>query len=397
MTSSAASAHPVHLVFALLLFAVAAAACGTSGPSPIVVAPREAASPVPWTGISASTPILGGEEFGGPGNQYTFDAVAFGMGFVVVGEDFRSDGDVRGRVWHSGDGTAWSAINEPADAFANSELDHVATTGLRLVAIGSSRDGGQNARPRPLVWLSDDGTTWRRSELGTAAFAAMSVGGIAGGQDGFVEWGAGGAGQAEILASSDGEHWTVSGFSGDFSNASISDVTDAGGLWVAVGTERAGVPQTGGPARAAKAWFSADGLHWSAAAIDGPALGRVFAGTAGFLATGGATCGSCVGPGNLWHSETGTSWRLIGPEPADNASYAAAGGRIVRLSTLNSISLAASTDGLVWTALASNLALHSEYGAFAIGQQGVVLLENPEVNGGESDQVDAGVWYLPAS
>jgi hypothetical protein len=225
----------------------------------------------------------------------------------------------------------------------------------------------------------------------------MSVGGIAGGRDGFVAWGGAASGHAEILISSDGESWTASGFSGDFPDASVYDVTGAGAVWVAVGSQRPDSLSTGGPPPVAKAWFSADGLHWSAAAVDGPALGRVFAGTAGFFATGASECGSCVSPSNLWHSETGTSWRLIGPDPVANASYAASGGRIVRVSILDSISLASSTDGLVWTMLASNLGVHSEYGAFAVGQQGVVLFENPEANGGESDQVDAGVWYLPAS
>lgn len=94
----------------MLLLAFAAAACASSGPSPIVVAPREAASPNPWTAISPVAPILGGDQFGGPGNQYTFDAVAYLTGFVLVGEDFRSDSDVRGRIWPSSDGKSWNAI-----------------------------------------------------------------------------------------------------------------------------------------------------------------------------------------------------------------------------------------------------------------------------------------------
>jgi len=57
-------------------------------------------------------------------------------------------------------------------------------------------------------------------------------------------------------------------------------------------------------------------------------------------------------------------------------------------------SLDVSLDGAQWTSLATGLAGEQHLG-LAVGSSGILLLE-PVVKDGATDQVDAGVWYLPA-
>ncbi|MGH9883991.1 MAG: hypothetical protein ACREBE_00575 [bacterium] len=313
-----------------------------------------------------------------------------------MGEDFRSDMDVTGRIWLSPDGETWGQLADPDRVFADAEVDEVASAGGRLVAFGAVRHGDASSKPQPIVWTSADGTLWHRSAQAAATIGRLGAYALAAGRDGFVAWGALESGAPSVLTSADGESWLPSDFTALYPDGQINDMAATGQGWIAVGSQRPATFTTGGRPEPAEAWFSTDGAHWQAASIDGLSLGRVAAGAFGAMAVGAGACGGCVGPGNLWHSEDGSSWRLVGPDSSTNTTYASEAGRIVRVVIFDSISLAWSSDGLGWQPMADGLGLHSEYGALAVGARGVLLLENPTGVGGSFDEVDAGVWFLPA-
>lgn len=383
---------------ALLLVLVSLAACAGSAPLASHTATAPLAPPTSWSATgSLAPPELGGAVFGGPGNQFAMAATAYRVGFVVVGEDFQSDQDVTGRIWTSIDGTSWEIATGPGGVFSSSEVDQVAVAGQRAVAFGEARSGEMASAPQRILWLSDDGRSWRRIAAGAAVLETIKVGGLASTGSGFVVWGETASGSPTIATSTDGETWATSDIAAQFPDAVVASVAVGGGVWVAVGSKRSATPAVGGPARPAEAFVSTDGQRWSAASVDGPALTRVVSGSDGFLAEGASQCGSCVGPGNIWHSDDGRTWRLVGPDATTSASYASDGVRIVRLGLDGGVSLDWSTDGLTWQPLASGLAAHSEYGAFAVGPNGVLLLENPSGLGngtGGLDDADAGVWYV---
>lgn len=93
-----------------------------------------------WTSVARTRPILGGELFGGDGNQYIFAVTGYRDGFVAVGEDCCGKVDtVTGVVWPSPDGASWTRV-EPIDVFAEAEVDQVGASGGRLVAGGAAHD-----------------------------------------------------------------------------------------------------------------------------------------------------------------------------------------------------------------------------------------------------------------
>src|ERR1035437_7339560 len=147
-------------------------------------------SPLPgpssWTSLKAN-PLVS-EPFSGVGNQYVIATVAYLAGFVAVGEDFQfhgaNDGPVTGAIWSSPDGLAWSRVDPGAAYLANAQIDHLATDGRRLVAVGSARPlGAPPDNPTPIVWVSSDGANWNRVSSKPAFEHAVS--GIAGGPAGF--------------------------------------------------------------------------------------------------------------------------------------------------------------------------------------------------------------------
>lgn len=373
-------------------------------PSPGQPAAPSAGLTAAWTSVTQTKPILGGELFGGDGNQYIMAATAYGDGFVAVGEDCCGTVDtVTGAVWTTPDGSSWTRI-EPKAVFGEAEIDQVAASGHRLVAIGTSRPDSQPGTSQTLVWLSDDGIAWRRGDAAGQAFTAwFRPEGIAGGPAGFIAWGESPARVPQVAVSADGESWTDVGFASSYPRTVVGGITPWRGGWVAVGSQTVKQPagigaSTPGPARA---WYSADGAHWSPAAADGLALGRALAGADGLLAMGaGSECGACVGPQALWHSDDGRAWRSLGPDRYMNLNYAADEVHIARLGIdVNAPAgrdeaLDVSPDGVHWTSLEKGMAGEQHLGV-AVGSKGVLLLE-PVDKGGATDQVDAGVWYLPA-
>jgi hypothetical protein len=358
----------------------------------------------PWTSVTRTKPILGGEVFGGDGNQYMFDVTGYRYGFVAVGEDCCGALDeVVGVVWSSPDGISWARI-EPRDVFAAAEVDHVATSGSRIVAFGTSHAEPQSAEPETLVWLSDDGLSWRRSDVaGSSLTSSFRPAGVAGGPSGFLAWGLSPSGIQHVAVSADGETWTDVGFADAFPGTVVGGIAPWREGWAAVGSEAVEQgPDLGAEVGRAAAWYSADGVQWSPASADGLALERPLAGAYGLLAIGaGSECRACVGPPMLWHSDDGRSWQSIGLDlNGVNRSYAADGVHIVRLTmdpdepARGKAALAASLDGASWNSLATGLA-GGQLLRPAVGPKGILLIE-PVYKDSATDQVDASMWYLPA-
>ena len=379
-------------------------ASGAAGPQPSHISAPSSHPALAWTSVTRTTRILGGELFGGDGNQFMIAVTGYRAGFVAVGEDCCGAPDeVVGAVWSTADGTSWTRI-EPRDVFGAAVVEHVATSGRRIVAIGTSRAEPQAAEPKTLVWLSDDGLAWRRSDAAGQAFtASFRPEGIAGAPSGFVAWGRSSSGVQHLAVSADGESWTDIGFAGAYPGTVVGGVSPWRGGWVALGGQAVEQGPGIGAVKIgrAEAWYSADGVQWSAAVADGLALGQPIAGADGLLAQGaGSECGACVGPSALWHSDDGRSWQSLGLDQPMNHSYATDGVHIVRIGmdvnapADRNESLDVSLDGAQWTSLATGLAGAQHLG-LAVGSSGILLLE-PVVKDGATDQVDAGVWYLPA-
>jgi len=373
-----------------------AEASPTTEPSP---------GPAAWASVTRTRQVVGGKLFGGDGNQYMFAATGYRDGFVAVGEDCCGAVDtVTGAVWTSPDGTSWSRI-ESKDVFGSAEVDHVAASGRRIVAFGQSRADPQ-ARPQTLVWVSDDGLAWRRSDAAALVFnGSFRPTGVVGGALGFIAWGESPSRAVHVEVSADGESWTDAGFADADSQARLGGIASWRGGWVAVGGKATGQDPATGAVKVgrAEAWYSADGAHWSPGSADGFGLGQVYAGADGLLALGGdgSGCTACLpGPGVVWHSDDGRSWRPVGPDPFPEANYATDGVHIARISidvnapASRDETLAVSLDGAHWTTLATGLAGEQHLG-LAVGSRGILLLE-PAYKDGAKDQVDAGVWYLSA-
>jgi hypothetical protein len=374
-----------------------AAACGSAAPAsaPAGLPSAAASTPAAWSGLEKTKPILGGSAFGGPGNQLVMSAIPFRGSFLAAGEDFYDESKPsNGVIWRSDDGSTWARIADPTGTFTDAVVEDLVTNGARVVAFGHDGHGAAEAHE----WISDDGSTWHAA--GPLPASTPQPVGVVAGNGSFLALGTAGAGapSGTILRSGDGEHWTETSFATEFAGDVASGLAPYRGGWVATGSKEpdAGQPCCGGPTPPGLAWFSADGIKWSAAHIDARhSVGGPVPGSAGLIALGSGPlgCGGCVEAPNLWHSTDGVTWDLVGQQPMANIVYASDGSRIVRAtSDQHTIDLAWSTEGLTWQPLATSLAFHNEYGPFVVGPQGILFVENPP-NG---TQTDAGIWYLPA-
>ena len=338
--------------------------------------------------------------FGGIGDQFVFAATAYGEGFVAVGEDLRFGGPVDGAVWTSPDGRTWTRLGVKQNDLADSELDLLATNGTRLVALGGARasaDAGEG--PQPIIWVSDDGASWRRLSSDPPPFEGVSVVGVVGGPGEFVAWGADGP-RGAIFHSDDGIAWARVTIAPSLEEPAIGDVKPYRGGFVAVGAHFAPKPPgsplivAGPDLSTAAAWWSPDGRSWAAAAIDaGPGLRSLDVGAAGLLAVGGSGCGGCIGPGILWRSDDGRHWRRIGSDVITSPAYASDGARIIRFDQQGTGDVASSTDGSAWQTVA-NLGRLDNYG-FIVGRSGILFQESIQ-RGGPPDEVDGGMLFVAA-
>jgi hypothetical protein len=353
-----------------------------------------ATNPPPWTSLRQGDLVLA--PFGGPGNQYILGVVAYGNGFVAIGEDFQSDKDVDGAIWTSPDGTAWGRLNLPGNDLAASAMDLLATDGRRLVAIGTQREAGQIPDRRGVLWTSDDGTLWKRYS-DPAPFGDAEIRGLTASATGFAAWGAI-DGDAAAFFSADGTTWARTALELSDARTQISDIEPFRGGFVAVGGHRpADKLGVGGPDRStATAWWSPDGRTWDTAVTDqGFGLGNVVVGAAGLLAIGGSGRGG-ISPEVIWHSTDGRRWQRVGDDIPNWPLYASDGARIVRYDWQGSGAVEESTDGITWQQVGSTG--RQDVNGVAVGPHGILLIESMSAgqSRGVGGEVDGGVRFLAA-
>jgi len=335
--------------------------------------------------------------FSGVGNQYAFATTAYGDGFVAVGEDLQFNGPVNGAIWYSPDGLNWMRLGQAKNDLGNAAIDLVATNGTRLVALGGVRVGDIGAgRPDETIWVSDDGSSWRRLAIEPAPFEGAFISGVVGGPSGFIAWGVG-QGRAAIFHSDDGVDWAPVSTDSSFADAEVRDVKPYRGGFVAVGGHLPpdAPPSVGGPDLAtAAAWWSPDGVAWEAATTEaGHRLQSVDVGAAGLLALGGGGCGGCISPKTLWHSDDGRSWRRVGDDVPDFPGYASDGARIIRFEWQSTGDVFTSTDGTAWDHVARPGRM-SPYG-LVVGARGLLVVDSI-AKGEAPDEVDGGMRFLAA-
>jgi hypothetical protein len=351
--------------------------------------------PPAWSRLLPAEPVRA--PFGGIGNQFIFATVAYASGFVAVGEDLQFNGPVDGTIWSSPDGASWERLATAINDLANAEIDNVTASGARLVAIGGPRAGDQSwDGSGRIVWISDDGRSWRR--VGDEAlFDGASPTGLAGGPAGFVAWGDVDR-QTLIFHSDDGVSWTRLSTGDLFDGSVIAAVKPYRGGFVAVGAHLPPPSNdltVGGPdLSTAAAWWSPDGRTWESATVDqGFGLGSVHVGADGMIGLGGGGCGGCIGPAAMWRSADGRTWRHVGDDVPHWPAYASDGARIVRDDWQDSGDVFESTDGITWQPIGTHRPVDS-YG-LTVGANGILMTESIG-RGGAPDENDAGVWYLAA-
>jgi hypothetical protein len=362
-----------------------------SGPSSSTLEATAAIPPPPrpWSKLVPAEPVTA--SFGGVGNQYIFDTVGYGDGYIAVGEEALVNGPVDGAIWISPDGIRWERLSTRDNDLANAEIEVVAASGRHLVALGRPRPEEQDT----IVWASDDGRSWRRGD-GSAFGDAVSRG-VADGPAGFIAWADEGR-RSELLHSDDGSAWTAIETGTMFDGASIASIKSFRGGFVAVGArlpppdDASGV---GGLDRsAALAWWSADGRAWEATAIDvGFGLSDLQVGADGMMALGSGGCGGCIGPAAMWRSTDGRSWSHDGDDARGWPLYGSNGARIIRDDWQGDSTIYESKDGREWTQIGSHA--RTEVYGLTIGAHGILITQS--ITRHEApDEVDAGVWFLAA-
>jgi hypothetical protein len=378
----------------LLSTAIAAmlAACSTVTPPPSArLTPTDASPTDASLDVAlgpASSPIVGGL-FGGNGSVFGYDAMPIADGFVVGGVSIAPDyNPVRGAIWRSPDGLSWFPATSPQAGFNDSEVDHLATDGNLMVAIGVARHGSGDGVTSPVVWRSRDGFEWDRLDGAMESLGGFRVQGLSGDEGGFVVWGLAVDGSSQVLTSTGGVLWTPTEPT-EFSDADIFGVEPYQGGLLAVGGTRqpnAAPSDTSAPARA---WWSSDRTSWHPATVAaGFGISSIYRGSEGLLALGAPEHMSPVPTWVIWHSIDGHAWE-IAIERARADAYASDGRRIVRWDSRGSGAMEVSTDGLAWKALGTVTAGGMPTSTFALGNSGVLLVLY------DSARVDAGVQFIP--
>ena len=287
--------------------------------APPELSPSPSMSPeAAWTTIdwAASDPA----PFSGPGNQYVFGGAAWAGGAVLVGEEAPlPSGNVEGVVWFSADDAHWQRTPNTDGTFSGSEIEAVAVSGSRLVAIGYSRledNASTLTPPVGIAWTSSDGTHWRRSQDANGNLGNMALHGVAAGPMGFVAYGNDLAGGAALAFSTDGVRWQREGTDALFTDATIAGVTWTGRDFAAVGGHD--VPQPSGVTSQthgdAAAWWSSDGQDWHPGDVGstGYALETVQPWIDSLRATGVPPCPGCISAPAEWRSsDDGRTWREL--------------------------------------------------------------------------------------
>jgi hypothetical protein len=214
--------------------------------------------------------------FGGDNSQLMVSVFALGSRLVAVGSD-ESGGDVDAAVWVSPDGTSWRRFPHDEAVFGGDNdqgMVAVSAFGSGLVAVGSDESGGD---ADAAVWTSPDGFNWGRVPHDEAVFGGDNDQGmfsVSTFGSGLVAVGYDGSGNdrdAAVWTSPDGFNWSrvphdEAVFGGDNNQAMYWAVASDSRL-VAVGRDR-----SGGDADAA-VWTSPDGVTWARAPHDEAVFG----------------------------------------------------------------------------------------------------------------------------
>ena len=236
-------------------------------------------------------------------------------------------------AWTSPDRVTWNQL--PDGTFGKATTGVCAQDADQVVV---ATWGGENN-----VWVSRDGSNWTKSPGGNPPIGDRPMVGNS--------WG--------MVALMDDPQYTL--FS-DLGNSavpntgihSLHSVAVSGYRWVVVGQADGTSPTTTGPA----AWWSDDGVRWTAASMDGApgdGLVSVVAGRNGFVGSGSAA-GSTAGSNSFWTSSDGKSWHLgtaMGPFPGA-AKFTGDGTHIIGwgIGSSGKLEFWTSMDGQTWTQLA---------------------------------------------
>jgi hypothetical protein len=154
---------------------------------------------------------------------------------VAVGYVLEPSGATRAAAWWSTDGRTWNASPD-GGAFTDARMNAVAVGGPGFVAVGSADNMTSAA-----VWTSRDGRTWTRAPAG-AGFSGgglrVSMASVAAIPGDLVAVGSrddAGNGSPTVWVSSDGTNWRRVADDPSFGGGDMSSISAAGTSFVAVG------------------------------------------------------------------------------------------------------------------------------------------------------------------
>jgi hypothetical protein len=277
--------------------------------SPSAVAPGEPGATTgpegPWRSLTV-TPLAAGPV--GPVGEVS--VAAWPEGYLAVGPS--ADGTTTGPIqaWTSRDGRAWVPL--PAETFGSD-----AGAGRAVAALGGLAVAVERPSQEVDVYRSLDGLAWARA---SGPRILMTDGGLAGSAEGLLGIAVGDPNR--LAFSGDGATWQL-GVPPGLNRSNVQAVVAFGDGFVAVGSQVVPVVDANGTTAAdaaarevAAAWWSNDGLTWSAASLSDSLLGsfgQLVAGAGGLVALsdGPGAPGSRI----AWQSSDGRSWAVTDRTP----------------------------------------------------------------------------------
>jgi len=321
------------------------------------VSPSVSPTPAAWKSLTWSTPA--------PAPGYVQGVVPWGTGYVGVGDAWR-DGGLDAAFFTSADGVRWTVGARQSTPDGNVIVDHIVRVGDGLLAVGNAVMNGPGEKPdfAPLLWVSSDGRSWTQLHSPTwdTALRGMGVSRLLSGPQGVLALSIGT--DPIVLFSPDGSNWTRATLPVTV-QAIANDAIAYEGGFVIVGRdgqpdhfseavmESQSPPGVGRPA----AWISADGVHWTEAAVEGnevagAGLGQVVAVRAGLLAVGiNSTADFYDGKMTSWTSADGRTWSI-----ARDATWPVRAGLIPTLTSdgVRAVVFSSAPEGSVLAAWATS-------------------------------------------